>query len=111
MPVFIIGLLLFGASSPAREYCQRGQPCWPTAADIRALNASLNPTAPRVAAYRRDFPTYARAWDVATPGMVFGAAAVGTPGGANACRVFFAASDKTVRKAGKCPAEQHHDEL
>jgi outer membrane protein assembly factor BamB len=68
-------------------------------------------TAPRVAAYRRDFPTYARAWDVATPGMVFGAAAVGTPGGANACRVFFAASDKTVRKAGKCPAEQHHDEL
>ena len=47
----------------------------------------------------------------ATPGMVFGAAAVGTPGGANACRVFFAASDKTVRKAGKCPAEQHHDEL
>ena len=65
-------------------------------------------TAPRVAAYRRDFPTYARAWDAATPAWL-------PRGGrrhlwgANAC-VFFAASDKTVRKAGS-PAEQHHDEL
>ena len=33
---------------PNRAYCQRGQPCWPTVAEVRALNDALDPGAPRI---------------------------------------------------------------
>ena len=53
-----------------------------------------------------------KAWDVTTPGMVYGAATAGSPGGPDACRVFFSSSDKAVQKAGRCIADQlTHDGL
>lgn len=76
-------------------------------ADPQQPNRQEDGSAPRVAAYFRDGR---RAWDVRTPGLVFGAATRGSPGGQARCSVFFAASDKNLHRAGRC-LDQPHDEL
>ena len=47
---FVRLLALFGAisCSAAKQWCARGDACWPTSDDITALKAALDPAAPRV---------------------------------------------------------------
>ena len=48
LALILVGALLFGVSSVlGKQYCKRGQPCWPTQAEIEGLTASFDPTAKR----------------------------------------------------------------